>query len=332
MYKKLVIGATFLALCVVVLGAYVRLSDAGLGCPDWPGCYGKLVGVPQAAHETTAAAQAFPGKPVEAGKAWKEMIHRYFAGALGLLVAAIAVMAWRQRRQLKQSPLLPTFLVGLVGLQAALGMWTVTLLLKPAIVTAHLIGGMLTLSCLVWLAMRQSVATSIAVSSPAERIRPWAQLALAVVLCQVVLGGWVSTNYAALACLDFPQCQGSWLPPMDFNHATQIHRELGETASGAILPVEALTAIQWMHRVGALVTFLLVGGLAFSVTRHGELRSHGVALLLLLLAQVSLGMLNVWLRLPLPIAVAHNAGAALLLATLVALNFRLKAVPPFNRR
>jgi cytochrome c oxidase assembly protein subunit 15 len=300
----------------------VRLSDAGLGCPDWPGCYGHLVGVPDEAHEHAAAAQAFPGKPVEAGKAWKEMVHRYFAGILGLLILAIAVIAWRAREELEQSPLLPTVLVGIVGFQALLGMWTVTLLLKPVIVTAHLLGGMTTLSLLLWLWLRQTPPR--AASPVGTLLRLGSLLAVLAVAAQIALGGWVSSNYAALACTDFPTCNGAWLPPnMDFRHAFQFRRELGQTADGALLSHGALTAIQWTHRIGALAVLTLVGSLAIALIRHARWRNAGLLLGLLLALQVTLGISNVLMSLPLAVAVAHNLGAAVLLASTLSIAFRI---------
>ena len=322
MYKKLIWFTAGLAFCVIVLGAYVRLSDAGLGCPDWPGCYGQI-DVPKGAQEIAAAQQAFPGKPVEGHKAIKEMAHRYLAGSLGLLILVIAVVAWRKRRELRQSPMLASVLVGLVIFQALLGMWTVTLLLKPAIVLAHLLGGMATLALLAWLTLRQGANKQQLNFSLAHRLRGWAWLGLVIVFAQILLGGWVSSNYAALACADFPLCQGRWLPAMDFSHAFHFTRELGMTASGTLLPHEALTAMHWTHRVGALVTFLYIGGLGIALLRNRGFATLGASMLGLLLVQLSLGVSNVLFSLPLPVAVAHNGVAALLLISLVVLNFRL---------
>jgi cytochrome c oxidase assembly protein subunit 15 len=322
LYRGLALVATLLAFGVVALGAYVRLSDAGLGCPDWPGCYGHLLGVPDAPHEQAAAAQSFPGKPVETGKAWKEMVHRYFAGTLGLLILGLAILAWRPEMRDRASPLLPTALLGIVGFQALLGMWTVTLLLKPVIVTAHLLGGMTTLGLLVWLLLRQTQTSMRPVERP-NSLRPLALLALGAVIAQIALGGWTSSNYAALACTDFPTCQGNWLPTMDFGHAFALRRELGQTSDGGLLPFSALTAIHWSHRFWAVGVLLAVGGLAIRLLRLPAWRRWGLWLAGLLTLQWCLGIANVLLSLPLPIAVAHNLGAAALLAATLALNFRL---------
>ena len=323
MLKKLIIAATVLAFGVVALGAYVRLSDAGLGCPDWPGCYGQLS--PAHAHQEIAQAHAAsPQGPVSHAKAWKEMAHRYLASTLGLLIVIIGVMAWIKREKLRQGLGLPLFLIGFVILQGLFGMWTVTLKLTPIIVTLHLLGGMVTLSLLTWLWLRNSRDVAAVRAVDAERLRAYAGFALLVVFLQIALGGWVSSNYAALACADFPTCKGAWLPPMDLQHAFQLVRDLGMTAQGVLLPLEALTAIHWVHRVGALVTLLVVGVLAIRLMRIPALARAGAFIALVLTAQLGLGIANVLLSLPLAVAVAHNAVAALLLLSLVMLNFRLR--------
>ena len=321
MLKRLVFTAALLTFLVVVFGSFVRLSDAGLGCPDWPGCYGHLT-VPESEAAYQKAQLNFPGKEIEKGKAWIEMTHRYLAGTLGLLILAIAVLSWRNRD--KGAPvMLPTILVGLVTCQALLGMWTVTLLLKPVIVSLHLLGGMATFSLLVWLAMRHATVRDNMNQSQLGRYRGWAALGLVILFCQIALGGWVSSNYAALACTDFPMCQSQWLPPMDFQHAFHLVRELGVTADGAPLSSEALTAIHWSHRVGALITFTYLLFLGVAVVAAG-LKRYGGLLLAFLFTQVGLGISNVLLSLPLTVAVAHNAMAALLLASLVIVNFALR--------
>jgi cytochrome c oxidase assembly protein subunit 15 len=323
-YRRLVIAATCLAFVVVIVGAFVRLMDAGLGCPDWPGCYGELS--PAHAEETIAkAVEAQGGEhgPVSMRKAWKEMFHRYLAGTLGLLILAIATAAWRRRAVREHSPALASSILVLVVVQAALGMWTVTLLLKPVIVTLHLLGGMATLALLVWLSLRQGEHRPVADWRSAKRLRPWAALGLAILVAQIALGGWVSSNYAALACVDFPTCHGVWKPDMDFTHGFQLVRELGRTAAGTHLAYEALTAIHWTHRVGALITAAYLGALAFALTRTRGFAGYGIVLAGALAAQIGLGIANILAGLPLAVAVAHNAVAAILLVTLVMINFAL---------
>jgi cytochrome c oxidase assembly protein subunit 15 len=321
MYRSLVFSGVVLTFLVIVAGAYVRLEDAGLGCPDWPGCYGKLLGVPDEVAE-----QAYPGSPLDRARAWKEMFHRYLAGTLGLLIVAIAAIAWRNRAATGRSPWLAMALAIVVAFQATLGMWTVTMLLKPAIVTLHLLGGMTTLALMTWLALRE-IDPPAAPAAAARTLRPWAALAIAVLALQIALGGWVSANYAALACPDFPACHGRWLPDMDFGHAFHVTRELGVTAAGAPLAQDALVAIHWTHRVGALLTVLYFGALAAALLRTAALARYGAVLLTLLAAQAALGVANVLAGLPLAIAVAHNGGAALLLAALVVLNFVVFKTP-----
>ena len=333
LYRRLLLTATVLAFAVIALGAYVRLSDAGLGCPDWPGCYGHWLGVPDETHEQLAAQQAYPERPVHTAKAWKEMVHRYFAGTLGLLILAICLLAWRSECRKRQSPALPTLLLGIVGLQAALGMWTVTLLLKPLIVTLHLLGGMTTLALLVAMSIKEADYAP-ATDGSEQKLRLPAATALLAVIAQIALGGWVSSNYAALACPDFPTCQGQWQPAMDFAQAFTLHRELGFTGDGRLLSGEALTAIHWSHRLGALAVLLAVGALALALLRasRGRWRPWGMALLGLLALQIGLGIANVLLSLPLPLAVAHNLGAACLLSATLALNIRLhKAKSPYRQ-
>ena len=312
--------AACLALCVVVLGAYVRLSDAGLGCPDWPGCYGRLV-APTAPTAVADANQAFPNRPVQSPKAWKEMIHRYAASTLGLLILGVAFMSLRRRRQDPEQPLrLPLFLVGLVVLQGMLGMWTVTLLLKPLIVTMHLLGGMTTLLLLWWFTLRLKWRDFAGAAAPAgQELRLFVVLALTVVYCQIALGGWTSSNYAAIACgASFPSCNGQWWPAMDFKDGFTVWRGLGINYEYGVLDAPARTAIHMTHRLGALLTFLVVGALAVRCLATGlrGLQKAGLVLALALVFQVSLGIANVRLGLPLPVAVAHNAGAAVLLLSL----------------
>jgi heme a synthase len=321
-YRTLILAALILTLGVVSLGAYVRLSDAGLGCPDWPGCYGKITPLHAAEHINAELVER-PDGPVSHAKAWKEMVHRYFAGALGLMVLAIAVMGWRRRNDGAGGAGLPLLLLALIIFQALLGMWTVTKLLKPLVVTAHLLGGMATLGLLVWLWLREKGRSTQAYYARAAHLRTGALLGLVLVVVQIALGGWVSTNYAALACSDFPMCQGMWLPPMDFEHAFTLHRELGETASGELLSMQSLTAIHWVHRVMALIVTLYLGWLVVRLLRTPAYAGPAVVVAALLVLQVSLGISNVLLSLPLGLAVAHNTGAALLLASMIWLNYRV---------
>lgn len=319
MYRSLIVLAACLALVVIVAGAYVRLSDAGLGCPDWPGCYGRLT--PSHAAPSIAEAVAQQGGehgPVSYSKAWKEMGHRYLAGVLGLLIGAIALIAWRRRQAFGQRPWLAIALVALVAFQAALGMWTVTLLLKPAIVTAHLLGGMAVFALLLWLALCQ---WRFARADESRAARSVAVLGLAAVAVQIALGGWVSANYAGLACPDLPLCLGEAVPPMEFAHAFHVLRDLGSSPDGSLLPREALTAIHWLHRVFAIVVAALVAAAAWQSARTAALRPVAVVIVVLLAAQVTLGISNVAAGLPLALAVAHNMAAALLLGALVVLNF-----------
>ena len=320
-FDRLALAATVLTLCVVVVGAYVRLSDAGLGCPDWPGCYGTL-SVPQNEAAIAHAQIAYPDKPIEVHKAWKEMLHRYLAGTLGLFILAIFVLGWRVRKSIKVSPWLPTLLLILVIFQSALGMWTVTLLLKPAVVTAHLLGGMGTLALLTWIAHRHWGAASKRFLQSSS-LRFWTRGALVILFLQIFLGGWTSTNYAALACTDFPTCHGVWFPDMDFANAFHWMRELGQDAEGKALQLSALTAIQWLHRVGALVTFIYLGLLGWRLLSQPQLKGLAHIMLTLLIVQIGLGVANLVLHLPLVLAVAHNMGAALLLITLVVLNSKI---------
>ncbi len=314
----LVLAAALLAFAVVGLGAYVRLSDAGLGCPDWPGCYGHLT--PHNAADAIAAAQArMPDGPVSPAKAWKEMVHRYLATSLGLTILAIAWLALRRERGV--SRMLGVGLVGLVVFQGLLGMWTVTLLLKPVIVSAHLLGGMTTLALLVWLLARLRAGSEA--SQPGLPLS-LAGVALAVVAVQIALGGWVSTNYAALACSDFPTCGGSWWPSADWAGAFRIDRELGLDAGGQFLSLKALTAMHWAHRLGALAVTLGVGLLGLRLLAQPGWRGWGLLLLGMLAAQVLLGVANVLAGLPLPVAVAHNLGAAALLSGLVWVNVKMR--------
>lgn len=320
-FKGLVLVATLLALCVVSLGAYVRLTDAGLGCPDWPGCYGTLT-VPQSEAAILQAQTTYPDSAVEVGKAWREMAHRYLAGTLGLLVLAIFVLGWKARKEIKSSPYTSSFLLLLIGFQAMLGMWTVTMLLKPAIVSGHLLGGMSTLAVLSWLAHRHWGYYSDSIVT-CQRLRLAIRFALVLLFMQIFLGGWTSTNYAALACTDFPTCHGAWVPDMDFSDAFHMVRELGLSKDGSALSLASLTAIQWTHRVGALVSFIYLGALGLTTLKYWQLKRWSVLLLVALITQIALGISNLVLHLPLVLAVAHNFTAALLVIIVVVLNSKI---------
>ena len=339
LYRRLALGALLLTFVVVVFGAYVRLADAGLGCPDWPGCYGQLSPA-HAADLIRDAHVAAPEGPVSLHKAWKEMIHRYLAASLGVLIIAIAVLAWRLRRSPRASPQVALALLGVVIFQGLLGKWTVTLLLKPAIVTAHLLGGLTTLALLAWLTLRAFGAMQmgavrgegVQLEGGSRAVAPvalqlGARLAFVVLVAQIALGGWTSTNYAALACTDFPRCHGSFAPVADYANAFHVVRELGMTAAGDLLSNAALTAIHWSHRVGALVTAVALFLLGWRLCRQRACFAIGATVLVVLMLQLGLGIANVLLSLPLPLAAAHNAGAALLVGVMVWANYRLSAAP-----
>lgn len=300
-----------LAAVVVVLGAYTRLADAGLGCPDWPGCYG-LVGIPDTPEEIARAESAFPDAPVEADKAWTEMIHRYVATGLGALILIVLALAARARMPLG----MPLLLTALVIAQGAFGAWTVTLKLWPQIVTLHLLGGFATLA-LLWsyaLMLRRAFSGGTHIA----RLYPGlASAALAVVILQVALGGWVTSNYAALACPDFPTCHGAWWPAMDFAEGFDLGQDIGPNYLGGEMGSDARVAIQVTHRLGALLVLFVAGPLAW------RLRSTrlGTVLAGLLVVQLALGIGNVLLSLPLALAVLHNAFAAALLLGVVTVNF-----------
>jgi len=325
---RLALFATLLAFAVVLLGAYTRLTHAGLGCPDWPGCYGFLT-VPSGAEQLAHAERHFPDAPVEAHKGWNEMIHRYFAGSLGLVILALAVQAVRRRAEPGQPLGLPLALLGVVVAQALFGMWTVTLKLWPQVVVAHLLGGMATLALLFLLSLRLS-GQGTSLPAPAPALRALAAAALALCVGQIALGGWVSSNYAAVACLDLPTCHGQWWPQTDFANAFHLTQEIGPNYLGGMLDGPARTAIHLSHRLGALAAALIVPLLAWRLWRHGLGRLAGLLLAVLAL-QLGLGIGNVLLQLPLPLAVAHNAGAALLLLSLVLVNHRLYARPVVRR-
>lgn len=322
---RLTLIALPLAFVVIVLGAYTRLTDAGLGCPDWPGCYGYL-SVPQGQEQIMAAEQAFPERPLEVEKAWNEMIHRYCAGLLGLLVLAIAWSSLRARKDHEQGPRnLPLFLLVLIVFQALLGMWTVTMNLMPVVVMAHLLGGFTTIALLSLLAMRLSGWRIPGGDPRLKRYTGLAMLALVMLLLQISLGGWTSANYAALSCMELPICQDGWLHDWQWSAFHPVSPEAQSYEYG-VLGHEARTSIHAAHRIGAIATAIALGLLGWKLfrTAHSHVfKSLGVTLLLLLLLQLSLGVANIVLVLPLGIAVAHNGIAAILLICMVAINYAL---------
>jgi cytochrome c oxidase assembly protein subunit 15 len=303
----------FLTFDLVLFGAFTRLTDSGLGCPDWPGCYGNAS--PIGAHADIHAAQsAMPTGPVTLTKAWIEMIHRYLATAVGVLIVVLAITSWVERRRLTVSPWWPTLTLAWVCLQGAFGAWTVTLRLQPVVVTAHLIGGLVLLALLRAQAAWYEVAQPA--SPPAPRQRLVVALVFVLVACQIALGGWVSTNYAVLACRDFPTCQGSWWPPMAFTEGFTLWRELGLTRTGEPIPFAALTAIHVTHRLVAVVVLAALLSLAAWLRRRPGQRATAGWLVALALWQLLTGVSNVVLEWPLLAAVSHTGGAAGLVVVL----------------
>lgn len=360
--------AAALALCVIVFGAFVRLSNAGLSCPDWPTCYGRATW-PKTTHEVVDhVASAI--RPFETHKAWREQLHRHLAATLGMLVLALSLLAARRRRfglatVLSASALvaaaIPLYMHGehvaasvlaiigeaiLLGaalrwsnvdlarvsaltlaviiFQALLGMWTVTWLLKPIVVMGHLLGGLTTFSLLVWMAWR---ATDRPITlAGARALRNWVIAGLVLLGIQIALGGWVSANYAAVACgLDFPKCVGRWWPPADFSQGFVLWRGIGVDYEGGVLDGASRIAIQMSHRIMAVIVALYLLTLALRLFRTPGMRGWALTVLVLIASQFTLGVLNVKLNLPLHVAVAHNLGAALLLFTLVSLLARLRS-------
>lgn len=313
---RLALFTTLLALLVVLLGAWTRLSHAGLGCPDWPGCYG-FATVPSGPLQQALAQSRFPEAALEADKGWYEMIHRYAAALLGLSVGLLLLQTWARGQGVR----LPLLLLGLVIAQALLGMWTVTLSLWPPVVTLHLLGALAILGLLLVLTLRLS-----AVGAPAVRAGGWlrglALWTLLLVVVQIGLGGWVSSHYAAHACPDLPTCQGQWWPAADFAGGFDPGLPTGPNYLGGMLDGEARTAIHLAHRLGALLLSLSVLALAGGIMRAG-LKGLAAGLVLLLLLQLGLGAGNVVLQLPVWLALAHSAGAALLLLWLTLVNYRL---------
>jgi heme a synthase len=331
--RRLALFGALLAFAVVVLGGYTRLSDSGLGCPDWPGCFGHVVPTADTTNYSDAGAWH---------KAWAEMRHRYAAELLGLIIVVIAAFSIRARREPGVSAGFALLLLALVVFQGVLGMLTVTWLLKPLIVTGHLLGGLTTFALLLWLwlSMRArlrvvdgaSVLVGNRLVEGGKRARLWAGLGLAALALQIFLGGWTSSNYAAMACPDLPKCQDQWIPAADFKDAFVLWRGLGINYAGGVLEHPARVAIHFSHRVGAVVATILL-----LLAAHAAMRGlgrgagwAGVAVLTALALQLSIGVFMVLRAFPLPLAAAHNAGAALLVGATVLLNRKLRPVADFR--
>lgn len=335
---RLALLAAVLTLAVIMLGAFTRLSHAGLGCPDWPTCYGHVLW-PTTATEIEHANAAFRDfnanldTTVDTSKTWPEQVHRIFASSLGTLAIVLLGLAIHHRARPGQPLKLPLFVVAFIILQGIFGWLTVKWLVWPQVVTAHLLGGF-TMLCLFWLLVLRLNNRRWCLPEDAvqrlQGLRPWAVGALCVVVLQVALGGWTTSNYAAVACPDLPTCQGEWVPPMDFRQGFDVFQHIGPNYLGGRMDNAARVAIHMAHRIGAMITFLYVLGLVAVLWRTGmpETRRMGTILGGMLLLQVSLGLGNVLFHFPLAVAVAHNAGGALLLATVVTLLHRLYTVEP----
>ncbi|NGM86425.1 heme A synthase [Parapusillimonas sp. SGNA-6] len=319
-YRKLVFMTWFLTLDLIMFGAFVRLTDSGLGCPDWPGCYGKVTPIGASGH-IEQALEAMPHGAVSFSKAWIEMIHRYIGSILGMMIIGIVYLAWRYRKQLGNTPKLAIYTLIAVCIQGAFGAWTVTHQLMPIVVTTHLLGGMTLLALMTWLAAREK--THIPVQPAATRWLPWMAGGLALLFVQIALGGWVSTNYAALACMEFPTCHGVWVPQMDFESGYSLIRALGMLPSGEMISQDALTAIHWVHRNFAFLVFLYLGILGWKMLADPGLRGPAKLLLGLLAAQLFTGLTTIFFQWPLLIAVLHNGGAAGMVLASVTLLVRL---------
>lgn len=335
LYYRLAFFATILAMVVILLGAYTRLKDAGLGCPDWPGCYGHL-SVPKTSSELAHANQLFPQQTVESKKAWLEMIHRYFAGSLGLLIFILTVWSLiRRKYDAIQPVVIPILLSILVIFQAALGMWTVTLSLLPLVVVGHLLGGIL-IAGLLWVLTLSSMKGFRKTSyQGASGLKIAAIIGVVMIFGQIFLGGWVSANYAALICPDFPGCHGRWFPLMKMREAFNFLSPIGTNYEGGVLDSVTRATIQMVHRYGAVLVLLYMGALSLylMISRQvSMLRGFGWSIFLLLWLQILLGVLNILLMLPVPVALAHNFVAVLLFLSMLTLLCRLyfKSASAFN--
>ncbi len=328
--RALTLLALFLTFDLVLFGAFTRLTDSGLGCPDWPGCYGNASPL-GAQVEIQAAQSSLPSGPVTHGKAWIEMIHRYLATGVGVLICVLALASWLEHRRSRRagiaggvSPWWATATLVWVCVQGAFGALTVTMKLYPAIVTAHLLGGVALLALLA--AQAQGYVRAALPLSP--RLVKAALAVFALSVLQTALGGWVSTNYAVLTCADFPTCQGTWWPTMDFAQGFALRRELGQTRDGGWLSFEALTAIHYAHRLAAYVVLAAITLLAWRLAKAGRDQPALARWALLLggvaLWQLATGLSNVVLGWPLVAAVAHTGGAAALVACLTVLLARAR--------
>ncbi len=325
-HRKLIAVTLTLTFELIMFGAFTRLTDSGLGCPDWPGCYGQAN--PLLSHEAIKAAEvAMPHGPVTTQKAWIEMVHRYLAMSVGVLICAQVLLAWMRKKTTDISPWLTTSALLCVCVQGAFGAWTVTLKLQPVIVTTHLLLGMGLLALLAAVLEQHSHqikhVSSMTPNVAKALILP-ATLALILLFIQVALGGWVSTNYAALACQDYPLCHGHVVPTMDFEHGFSLWRQLGMTTNGEYLPFPALVAIHWVHRNFALLVIVVVSYVAWLAMRIPGFESLGNKLLLAIVVQFLIGVSTVFFSWPLLLAVLHNGGAAMLVLLLTMLNYRVR--------
>lgn len=320
-----------LSFIVIILGAYVRLSEAGLSCPDWPGCYGNII-IDEIKSQYMQQ-NLFPNQPLEIAKAWKEMFHRYLASLLGILVLILMILAWKNKKLLvkNKQPVILTFsILVLVIIQALLGMWTVTWQLHPIIVTAHLLGGFTTFSLLIWLVLTLTNYNYGLNISNITKIRKFVIVGLILLIIQIFLGSWTSTNYASLVCTDFPTCQGYWLPPSNIGAIFSLQTSNNISYAGGILPNDIRVTIQMVHRFGALVVFLYLCLIIWQLLNIRKSNSKiyfiGLAIAFLLCTQLFLGVMNVIFMQPLFVAVAHNGIAALLLGTMVVLYYLLRPI------
>lgn len=328
-FRRLAIIAAVVCFGMIALGAFVRMSNAGLSCPTWPLCYG-YVTPPDTMSAIHQVEQAYAGHVVHVDRAWKEMIHRYLAGILGSTILIFTVLAILNRRDPEQPVALPVAISLLVVAQALFGMWTVTLELDPIVVSTHLLGGMLLFALLIWLALRSGRGGKLARGeSFSPVVRKAAFIALPILFLQLFLGAWTSTNYAGLACMGFPSCNGSWWPAhLQWGEAFQLWHRLGVDYNGGVLGYHARMTIQFVHRLWAGVTVLYLGTLGgYLLVRKGTpkaVRALGALLVGLLGVQVGLGAAMVDFGLPTNAAVGHTANAAMLLATLVSINFAVR--------